>query len=144
MKSKLLIISVILIFVSASCSPQQRVARIAEKYNLYSFDTVVYKDTIYITQKEYELITKIDSFGYFFYHTDTIIVKGRVRDSFIEIEIIIPPDTVYIEKKIETKSINIEKKKGFWQRIQDCFIIVVLLIGFVIVSVCWLKEKLKK
>jgi len=122
-----------ILFLSA-CSPQQRIARIAEKYNLKQFETVVYKDTIYIPEKVYNLDTQIDTAGNFYKKTEKYKIQGKVKNDTVYIKFTTSPDTVYIEKQLNIETIKVqtvEKNKGvaWWKIIAvciaGCFVFVV-------------------
>ena len=113
-----------ILFLSA-CSPQQRIARIAEKYNLKQFETVVYKDTIYIPEKVYNLDTQIDTAGNFYKKTEKYEIQGKVKNDTVYIKFTTSPDTVYIEKTVNIETIKVqtvEKNKGvaWWKIIAVC------------------------
>jgi len=131
MKNNFILLFTIL-FLSA-CSPQQRIARIAEKYNLKQFETVVYKDTIYIPEKVYILDTQIDTAGNFYKKTENYEIKGKIKDSIIYVKFTTAPDTVYIEKTVNIETIKVqtvEKNNGVaWWKI----IVVCIAGGFVFV-----------
>ena len=131
----------VLLFLFSACNPQKRIARIAEKYNLKQWETVVYKDTIFIEQKTYTFDTQIDTAGNFHKKTDKYEVKGSIKDSTVYVLFTTKPDTIYIEKPINIETIKVEKieKKtnGFVSKIST----FLLLIGFVFVSYKYLTKK---
>jgi len=136
MKINFLTVIIFCIFCS-SCSPQNRIARIAEKYNLYSIDTLYYKDTIYIPQKTIQTVTLIDTTGHFAYLSGDIDYQGYiVKDSLIFLTITVPADTIYISKNIPTTKIEVKQDKSWkstiWQWLficAFCFIAVKYIIS---------------
>jgi hypothetical protein len=109
MKIKLVLGLVLAVFLAA-CSPQERIARIAKKYNLYQIDTLHFKDTVYIPSRTIGTQAVIDNNGYFQFQNKEIAYSGQVQDSFIYIKIVTPPDTIYREKTIPTTKIEIREK----------------------------------
>ena len=107
---KKIVFSLILAVFLAACSPQERIARIAKKYNLYQIDTLHFKDTVYVPSRTIGTQTVIDYNGNFAFQNKEIAYSGQVRDSFIYIAIVIPPDTIYREKTIPTTKIEIKEK----------------------------------
>lgn len=105
---------------SSSCSlfkPENRIARIAKKYNLYTIDTLHYRDTIYIPPKTFQTETQIDTMGRFSYSSDVIEYQGFIKDSLIYITVSVAADTVYIEKKIPATKIEVKPdNKGKWRK----------------------------
>jgi len=116
------------------CSPQQRIARIAEKYNLKTWETLVYKDTVYIPSKTYTFEAQLDTLGFFYQEKDGNEVVGKVKDNFVYVNLTTKPDTVYIEKPINIETIKvqtIQKSKGIrWGKI----IGVCIAFGFLLIS----------
>jgi len=115
----------------SSCSPQQRIARIAKKYNLTSTEIVEWRDTVYIPAKIYHTVTILDSLGRFSYWSDSIVYYGFIQDSLVHITVEVPADTIYIVKEIPVQKIEIkpkERRKGnFWTYL--------LTIAFIFVSI---------
>ena len=113
MKRLLLFFAVILL---VGCSPQKRISRIAEKYNLKQFETVMFKDTVYIESKIYTFQTQIDSSGYFNQNIKGNEMSGLIKDSILYVKFTTNPDTVYIDKPIDIQTIKIEKvaQKNNW------------------------------
>jgi hypothetical protein len=132
MKTKLLFLFTVLFF--CGCSPQKRIARIAEKYNLKTLETIVYKDTIYIPERVYVFDTQIDTAGSFYYKTDTITVQGKIKKDSVYIKFTTKADTVYIEKSINIETIKVQKikkTKGIaWGKIAGvCIVFAFLLVA---------------
>jgi hypothetical protein len=95
--------------VLVGCTPSQRIARIAEKYNLKQYEEIIFRDTIIVEEKIYLFDTKIDSVGNFHQQYNDSEVFGYIHDSIVHIELITKADTVYIEKAVEIETIKVEK-----------------------------------
>ena len=106
MKRIFLLFTVVLLM---GCSPQKRIARIAEKYNLKQWETVLFTDTVYIEAKTYIFETQIDSFGYFQQSINGNELVGRVKDSIVYVKLTTKADTIYIEKPVNIETIKVEK-----------------------------------
>jgi hypothetical protein len=111
MQKIILIFSVLCFSVLLSCTPSQRIVRIAEKYNLKQYETVVFRDTVYFPADTFYFQSKIDSTGYFYQLSDIASVTGQIKDSVLSICVITKADTVYIEKPIQIETIKVEKVK---------------------------------
>ena len=119
--------------LSISCSPQKRIARIAEKYNLYSIDTLHYKDTIFIPAKNIQTVSILDTANNFRYQSGDIGYQGYIlKDSLVFLTITIPADTVFIDKKIPTT--KIEVKPPAKQPFNIWFWLFVVGFGFVLIN----------
>ena len=111
MKKLILFLSIILL---CGCSPQKRIARIAEKYNLKKTETVMFRDTIIVEPRTYIFQTEIDSTGHFEQEHNGVHLFGSVKGDSVKLRVITDFDTIYIEKPVEVEKISIqtvEKKK---------------------------------
>ena len=142
MKIKNFLYYILIITLCGSCSPQQRIARIAKKYNLASMEIVTVKDTVIIPAKTFNTVTYIDTGGRFAYLSDSIVYQGYIKDSLVYLNIKIPADTIYRTKEIPVEKIKIEtvekkQKFPFWSWL------FFALFGYVTINyiVKWLKAK---
>lgn len=130
---------ILILICFASCSPEKRVARIAERYNLYQIEQIVLRDTVYIPSRTYNIETELDKSGYFSYSKE-IIIDGKVKgDSIVILKVITPADTVYIEKEVKAKTITITKQ----EKTRNDFLMIICLFGFCLVSILYIFKKLK-
>jgi hypothetical protein len=67
---------IILCVLCGACSPQKRIARLAEKYNLYETKYITLRDTVIIPAKTYITETYLDTSGRFAYLGDKIAYQG--------------------------------------------------------------------
>jgi hypothetical protein len=112
---KTLILSVFGFLFLCACTPSQRIARIAEKYNLKKYENVIFRDTIYVPSDTIIFETKMESTGAFYQFRDHNEVSGYVKDSIVHLKFITRADTIYIEKNIPVETIKVEtveKQKG--------------------------------
>ncbi len=107
MKRLLLFLIPILLF--CGCSPQKRIARIAEKYNLIQYDKVIFRDTLIIPSKTIMFQTVIDSLGNFYQKVNNNEIFGNIHDSVITVRVIPDADTIIIEKPIDVHTIKVNK-----------------------------------
>jgi len=132
---------ILIVFFCCSCSPQQRIARIAKKYNLQTTEIVTVKDTIILPAKTFNTVTYIDTGGRFAYLSDSIVYQGYIKDSLVYLNIKIPADTIYRTKEIPVEKIKIEtvakpQKLPIWSWLFFC------LFGFVTIN--YIIQKIRK
>ena len=95
-------------FLLASCSPQKRIARIAEKYNLTQTETVVVADTVALPGDTLWFTVPSER--------DTVIVTETatietVRDGeIIHVKVTTPPDTIIKTVKVPVEKIVVQEK----------------------------------
>ncbi len=134
------ILLLLLLFFLCGCSPQQRIARIAEKYNLTQPETVILRDTVIIEPRTYVFQTPIDSTGYFQDERNGIQLYGNIMDTIVTLKVITDFDTLYIEKPVEIETIKVQTvekgRVGFFDKIER-FLFVLFLFGFGSVLVYW-------
>jgi hypothetical protein len=107
---KKIIFSVVLLLWLAACSPQERIARIAKKYNLYQIDTLHFIDTVYLPARTIITQTALTPNGKFDFENEKIAYSGTINDSIVYLTVVVPADTIYIEKTIPTTKIEIKEK----------------------------------
>jgi hypothetical protein len=134
MKKILLLLTVFLLF--CGCSPQKRIARIAEKYNLKQYETVVFRDTVILEPRTYIFKTGIDSMGDFTQETNGAKLYGNITDTVVTLKVVTDFDTIYIEKPVEFETIKVqtvEKGRGFFDKLTDLFFILFICgcVGFI-------------
>lgn len=98
----------------SSCSPERRIARIANKYNLAKSDTIFKKDTV-VSEGAMRDTT------IHYYQRDTLVLKENnmvlkyyynIRDSTVYLRGECLPDTVYRTIPVAINSVNF-KDNGF-------------------------------
>ena len=126
------------------CSPQKRIARIAEKYNLKTLETIAFKDTIYIEKKEYTFLTQIDTSGNFYQENKGNEMAGTVKGDTIYVKFTTKPDTIYIEKPITIETLKVEKVEKKNGNLAGKIIGILFAFGFLYVLVVYLKQTNKQ
>jgi len=132
---------ILVICFYSSCSPQQRIARIAKKYNLASMEIVTVKDTVILPEKTFNTVTYIDTGGQFAYLSDSVVYQGYIKDSLVYLNIKIPADTVYTTKEIPVEKIKIEVKEKP-QKLPIWSWLFFALFGFVTIN--YIIQKIRK
>lgn len=119
----------ILVCIS-SCSPQQRIARIANKYNLVKSDTIFKKDTVIVEGSMRD--TTIH-----YYQRDTIVLKENnmtlryyynIHDSTVYLRGECAADTIYRNIPVAINSINVTEKFSFIKTFLTGNIISILIL----------------
>ena len=89
------IIPALILFTLAACSPQKRVNRIVERYNLSIKDTTILRaDTLQTVFSK----SVFEHDTVFFYHTDTQTQKIYIKGDTLRITNIVPERTIVTEK----------------------------------------------
>lgn len=129
---KKLLLLLLTVFLFLGCSPQKRIARIAGKYNLKQYETVIFRDTVVIEPRTYMFQTSIDSVGDFHQELNGTQLYGNVTKDIVTLKVVTDFDTIYIEKPVEIETIKVQtvtKSGGFLERFQH-FIFLLFLLGF--------------
>ena len=124
-----------------SCSPQQRIARIAEKYNLVQTKIITVNDTIVTPEFVHTFVTVYDSTGNFEYidKQTGMIVQGSVKDSLIYVTVTVPADTVIKTIDVPYKDITVNEVE--WKKSFEEILFYVFIGSFLVVIALWLKRK---
>ena len=129
-------IYIILLLLLTQCTPQQRITRIAKKYNLSLVDSIIVRDTVIIQTYKIDTTTIIKH-----NHTVEVINNDRVRLQYFydtltrEIwhEVECKGDTVYLEKVVYFDKIVVEQspliKRVSWSIIG---LLILLFIGYLV------------
>lgn len=126
-------IYIILILLLTQCTPQQRIQRIAKKYNLSLIDSIIVRDTVIIQTYKIDTTTIIKH-----NHTTEVINNDRVRLQYFydtltrEIwhEVECKGDTVYLEKVVYFDKIVVEESPLI-KRVSWSIIGLLLIVGLV-------------
>ena len=129
-------IYIILLLLLTQCTPQQRIQRIAKKYNLSLVDSIIVRDTVIIQTYKIDTTTIIKH-----NHTVEVINNDRVRLQYFydtltrEIwhEVECKGDTVYLEKVVYFDKIVVKQspliKRVSWSIIG---LLILLFIGYLV------------
>lgn len=94
----------LIVLLTVSCSPYKRLARL-QRYHPYLFPEkeLIIRDTVFIPSINIDTIYKLAPLGQ---KTPPLevgrakISLNKINDSLVHVYINVPPDTVYIEKKV--------------------------------------------
>lgn len=136
---KKLLFTLFILVLFCGCSPQKRIARIAEKYNLKQWETVMFTDTIYMPEKIYTFETLIDTAGRFYQEINGNTVIGQINSDTVYMKFTTKADTIYIEKPINIQTIKVEKPVK-----KNRFMTVLFLVLFTGVCGFYIKTKIQK
>lgn len=129
-------IYILLILLFTQCTPQQRITRIAKKYNLTLVDSIIVRDTVIIQTYKIDTTTIIKH-----NHTVEVINNDRVRLQYFydtltrEIwhEVECKGDTVYLEKVVYFDKLVVQEsplmKRVSWSIIG---LLILLFIGYLV------------
>lgn len=115
---KTIFIYIISFFLLSACSPQKRISRIAEKYNLKTYEVVKFRDTIIKPEVIYiETVSrnkeKIKDTIYI--ENSTFKNKIIITPDSLRLMQVLKADTIFYEKEIPNEIIITEKEnKNNW------------------------------
>ena len=128
------IISILLLAVLVSCSPQKRLNRLLNRHpELLSLETVTYRDTVVFQSFRHDTIFSTN-FDTLVISTDRFEIELIKIDSLIYLNTFINGDTIFIEKQIAVEKIKMldqKKENTFFSKVL-LFVLVVSLLLLII------------
>ena len=129
------------IFFFCGCSPQKRIARIAEKYNITQLERVRYVDTLYFPPKTVMFQTYVDSLQNFEQTVGGWTISGCIGDDgLVTAKVIKPADTIITDKDIDIPTIKVNKVERVTP-VKDIIMLLIVLGFLVVVLVLLFKKK---
>jgi predicted DNA binding protein len=141
-------ISLILLVVVTSCSPQRRFTRLITKHpELIQTDTIIRIDTVKV------VVPKVEKDTAFLekYLSDTVVIeKDRLKVKLwkvydtIKVNAECAADTIEVVRKVEIPVYYYEKEKSFWQKLGKSiknlmWLLVLIAVGIVIFQLIKIK-----